>query len=62
MKVATNLAVSGALMFWLAAFAQEAVDHAAASTLSLREAAAGTTMTAAAQHLVSAQPQRVGDH
>jgi hypothetical protein len=25
MKVATNLALSGALMFWMAAFAQEAV-------------------------------------
>lgn len=30
MKVATNLALSGALMFWMAAFAQESVKPAAA--------------------------------
>jgi hypothetical protein len=30
MKVATNLALSGALMFWMAAFSQEAVKPVAA--------------------------------
>ena len=39
MKVATNLALSGALMFWMAAFAQESVKPAAAPA----QAAAATT-------------------
>jgi hypothetical protein len=42
MKVATNLALSGALMFWMAAFAQEAVKPAAAPA-PVQAGAAATT-------------------
>jgi hypothetical protein len=42
MNVATNLALSGALMFWMAAFAQEAVKPAVAPAPAQANAAATT--------------------
>jgi hypothetical protein len=43
MKVATNLALSGALMFWMAAFAQEAVKPVAAPAPATAAATAAAT-------------------
>lgn len=60
MNVATSLVLSGALLFWMAAFAQEAVKPAAGPAPAQANAAATTTQDCGMQTMAKMHASHMG--